>query len=181
MLDAATFMDPRFRTEYTDEVDKDGVIQRMTEEATEIISCSQAHSSPPEQSEGQDGHTEDPDTHPPPAKRLKLGGRIKLGSILKKPDASSRGQTPSDIAKNEIERYLQVPKVDEEEDPLEWWKTNCVIFPTLSVMAKKYLCVCATSSPSERLFSTSGNVVGDNRASLKPEKVNMLVFVAKNL
>ena len=100
---------------------------------------------------------------------------------MKKADASSLSQTPSDIAKHEIERYLQVPKVDEEEDPLEWWKTNCVIFPALSVLAKKYLCVCATSSPSERLFSTSGNVVGDNRASLKPEKVNMLVFLPKNL
>ena len=180
LLDAATFMDPRFRTEYTDEVDKDGVIQRIIEEATEIVRSSQAHSNP---SEHQDGHTEDtdPDTHPPPAKRHKLGGRVKLGAILKKPDASSRSQTPSDIAKYEIERYLQVPKVDEEENPLEWWKTNFVIFPTLSVMAKKYLCVCATSSPSERLFSTSGDVVGDNRASLKPEKVNMLVFLAKNL
>ena len=107
-----------------------------------------------------------------------MGGRVELGTTLKKPNASW-SQTPSDIAKHEIERYLQVPKVDEEENPLEWWKT--VMFPTLSVMARKYLCVCATSSPSERLFSTSGNVVGDNRASLKPEKVNMFVFLAKNL
>ena len=47
LLDAATFMDPRFRTEYTDEVDKDGVIQRITEEATEILRSSQTHSNPP--------------------------------------------------------------------------------------------------------------------------------------
>ena len=38
-----------------------------------------------------------------------------------------------------------------------------------------------TSSAVWTYFSTSGNVVGDNRASLKPEKVNMLVFLAKNL
>ena len=100
---------------------------------------------------------------------------------MKKPDAASVSRTTKDIAKHEIERYLQLPKVDEEEDLLEWWKTNCVIFPTLSVIAKKYLCVCATSSPSERFFSTSGNVVGDTCASLKPDEVNMLVFLAKNL
>lgn len=109
MLDAATFMDPRFRTEYTDEVEKDGVIERITEEATEIVRSFQAHSSA---SEHQDSHSEDKDadTHPPPAKRLKLGGRVRLGTILKKPDASSQSQTPSDIAKHEIERYLQVLK-----------------------------------------------------------------------
>ena len=65
LLDAATFMDPRFRTEYTDEVDKDGVIQRITEEATEIVRSSQAHSNPPEH---QDGHTDDTNLQPTPAK-----------------------------------------------------------------------------------------------------------------
>ncbi len=46
---------------------------------------------------------------------------------------------------------------------------------------RKYLCVCATSTPSERVFSTAGKVVGPQRALLKPDKVNMLVFLAKNL
>ena len=46
LLDAATFMDPRFRSEYTEEVNKDEVVQRITEEATEIIR-SQEHSNPP--------------------------------------------------------------------------------------------------------------------------------------
>ena len=38
-------------------------------------------------------------------------------------------------------------------------------------LAKKYLCACATSSPSECLFSTSGNIVTPNRCSMKPDKV----------
>ena len=185
LLDVATFIDPRFRTAYIDDIDKDGVIQRVTEEASEMVQSCQQQSDPADMTESQNEgqHTEDveSDTHLPPTKKQKLGGRIKLGRILKKPDSSSRILTPLDIAKQEIERFLQLPKVDEEEDPLEWWKINSVIFPSLSVLAKKYLCVCATSSPSECLFSTSGNVVGDNRASLKPDKVNMLVFLAKNL
>ena len=44
MLDAATFMDLRFRMGYIDEIDKDGVIERITEEATEIVKSSQTHS-----------------------------------------------------------------------------------------------------------------------------------------
>ena len=65
LLDAATFMDP---TEYTDEVDKYGVIECINEEAIEIVRSSQAHSNPPEQSEHQDGHTDDTNLQPTPAK-----------------------------------------------------------------------------------------------------------------
>ena len=44
---------------------------------------------------------------------------------------------------------------------------------------QSYLSVCATSSPSECLFSTSGNIVTMQRVSLKPDKVDMLVFLTK--
>ena len=44
---------------------------------------------------------------------------------------------------------------------------------------QKHLCICATSCTSECLFSTSGNIVSPHRASLKPHKVNMLVFFIK--
>ena len=70
---------------------------------------------------------------------------------------------------------------NDKSDPLAWWKNNAVRFPLLSVLAKKYLCVCATSTASERVFSTAGNVVTSTRNLLKPEKVDMLVFLAKNL
>ena len=50
--------------------------------------------------------------------------------------------------------------------------------PILSTTACKYLCVCATSSPSERVFSCSGNIVTPTRSSMNPQKVDML---SKNL
>ena len=89
LLDAATFMDSRFRTGYIDDIDRDGVIQRITEEATEIAKSSQTHSNPTEQSEQQkdsqttEDHTQDTesDTHPPYVKKLKLGDRVKLGKF----------------------------------------------------------------------------------------------------
>ena len=37
------------------------------------------------------------------------------------------------------------------------------------------------SAASERLFSTSGNIVSPLRSCLKPSKVDMLVFLSKNL
>ncbi|XP_049909754.1 E3 SUMO-protein ligase ZBED1-like [Epinephelus moara] len=81
----------------------------------------------------------------------------------------------------EVNSYLLSPTIDSEADPLAWWKLHHFTYPKLSKLARQYLCIPATSSPSERLFSTSGNVVTCQRACLKPTKVNMLVFLAKNL
>ena len=60
---------------------------------------------------------------------------------------------------------------------MNWWKSHNLEYPLLARLAKKYLCACATSSPSERLFSTSGDIVTPNRCSMKPDKVDMLTFL----
>ena len=51
----------------------------------------------------------------------------------------------------------------------------------LSTLAKKFLCICATSVSSERVFSTGGNIVISKRNSLKPHVIDQLIFLAKNL
>ena len=81
----------------------------------------------------------------------------------------------------EISRYLDLPVVEMDSDPLQWWKHEEKRLPVLAVLAKKYLCICGTSVPSERLFSKSGFIVDAFRSHLLPEKVNMLTFLAKNL
>ena len=81
----------------------------------------------------------------------------------------------------EVERYLQAPQQDSADDPLVWWKGIAASYPALSKLSKKYLCISATSSSSERIFSTAGNVVTEKKSLLKPENVDMLVFLAKNL
>ena len=75
-----------------------------------------------------------------------------------------------------IEVYMSSPRIDTEDEPLLWWKSNCKMYPMLSKLACKYLAVCATSSPSERIFSSSGHIVNSLRANLNPEKVVMFVF-----
>ena len=45
----------------------------------------------------------------------------------------------------------------------------------------QYLGVVATSVPSERLFSTAGNIVTAKRCALEPENVEKLVFLHDNL
>ena len=84
-------------------------------------------------------------------------------------------------ATKEVDDYLSASRLDFEEDPLLWWKRQPLNFPILGRVAQKYLCICATNSPSERLFSTAGNVVSSFRCTLKPDKVDMLVYLSKNL
>ena len=82
----------------------------------------------------------------------------------------------------EIEAYLGSPNFDIESDttPSKWWKEHEKLYPMLAKLAMKNFCVCATSCASERLFSMSGHVT-PMRTSLKPDKVNRLFFLEKNL
>ena len=60
----------------------------------------------------------------------------------------------------------------EKFDTLEWWKHRVSTYPRLSALARKYLCCPATSLPSERLFSSAGNLINKKRSCLKPENVD---------
>ncbi|XP_071083855.1 E3 SUMO-protein ligase ZBED1-like [Haliotis cracherodii] len=64
-------------------------------------------------------------------------------------------------------------------NPLEWWKGNECRFPKLALLVRHYLEVPATSVPSERVFSTAGDIVSGQRASLSPDNVDVLVFLKK--
>ena len=85
-------------------------------------------------------------------------------------------QRPSERARAEVKRYTEEePSAD---SPLEWWKKNHTRFSYLSVLAKKYLAVPATSVPTEQAFSIAGHNVSQKRSCLLPENV---MFLAENL
>ena len=111
---------------------------------------------------------------PPAAKKR------TLGDLLKGRTAACASIPKRARAGTELTRYIQEEPIDSNADPLAWWRVNEARFPLLSKLARKYMCICATSTPSERVFSTAGNIVSPFRSSLKPHKVNMLVFLARN-
>lgn len=87
-----------------------------------------------------------------------------------------------DPVSKEFEHYASLPAVaDKNCDPLEWWRKQMTSYPYIARLARRYLCVPATSCPSERVFSTAQNIVSNKRNSLKPAKVNQLCFLAANL
>lgn len=81
----------------------------------------------------------------------------------------------------ELERFLMLPAVHVDSDPLLWWKTHEQSYLTLSKVAKRYLSIPATSVPSERTFSAAGLLVNKQRSRLLPENVDRLIFLNKNL
>ena len=53
-------------------------------------------------------------------------------------------------------------------------------FSHLEPLARRYLAIPATSTPSERVFSVAGIVVDKRRSALTPEMIDALVFLNKN-
>ena len=88
----------------------------------------------------------------------------KLGSWLKastqqQEQLNSAARTPEARVKEEVEQYSNIVKPDPESNPLDWWKIQAPNYPVLAKLAKKYLCICASSSASERLFIPLGTLL----------------------
>ena len=88
---------------------------------------------------------------------------------------------PYQLCSTEVASYRQEAELSMKENPLEWWKVNAFRYPMLARMAKMYLSTPATSVPSERVFSTAGDIVTAQRASLKAKHVDKLIFLKKNM
>jgi hypothetical protein len=87
-------------------------------------------------------------------------------------------------ARREIEVFKQVPFLPfldpttlERTNPLRWWRDHETSFPFLSKLARRVLCVPATSAPSERLFSVAGQTITKKRNRLTHEHVSLLVHL----
>ena len=80
----------------------------------------------------------------------------------------------------ELRKYIMLPNIDIDSNPLEWWRLQGNCFPKLLMLAKKYLCSPGTSVPSERVFSRAGNVVTDNRSCLTGQHSEELIMLALN-
>ena len=120
---------------------------------------------------------------PRPRKRSALGELFEEEDQALREEAmvmDSSGPSVEERVKKEILEYRSLPGALSEVDPIQWWWHRKGKLPLLSNLAAKYLCVQASSTPSERVFSTAGDTVSVERARLLPEKVNMLVFLKKN-
>ena len=82
----------------------------------------------------------------------------------------------------EVENYLNPSLyISSSIDALSCWYVNHVNFPRIAKVARKWLCVSATSTASERVFSDCGLVVTAKRTRLSGFALRDQVLVRRNL
>ena len=102
------------------------------------------------------------DAQEPPCKRSAFS-RI-LGDDLE--ELTTRRSVLEKV-NQEVENYLQTYLVDIDQSPLEWRRREKSWFPLLVKLARKLLCICATSVASERVFSAAGYIGSFLRSYVK--------------
>ena len=83
-------------------------------------------------------------------------------------------------AKEELKKWKANPN-QKSYDVMTFWNNHRLKFPSLAPIARKWLCALATSVPSERCFSTSGNVVTKKRAALGSDHIRDIIFIHDNV
>ena len=78
-------------------------------------------------------------------------------------------------------RYRNEPALGRDLDPHGWWRGRREQYPNLVRLARKFLCVPATSTQAERVFSWMGFLLNKRRLSLSVESVSMQLFLKDNL
>lgn len=90
-------------------------------------------------------------------------------------------QNQEDIAPlDEVIRYLDLAPMNYNANPWQWWNNHKSEFPILSLLARRYLCIPATSVPCERLFSDAGNLITSKRTRLGSKIIGKMLFLKRN-
>jgi len=73
---------------------------------------------------------------------------------------------------------LAKPVVEITAEPLNVWEIMKTMYPNLYEIARQKLSIVATSVPSERLFSKTGNIISKKRNRLTGKRLSKLVFMS---
>ncbi|XP_039520337.1 E3 SUMO-protein ligase ZBED1-like [Pimephales promelas] len=189
VLYRASALDPRFKNlPFLSEEERDATFQFLIHEASELmiqkndtvsqVENATAHSSADKTSDDDDGDPEmmpvfqaetTEEEHVPPFKKSKPFEDL-FGDTFCTADPSQTVKTPKELAHAEVVKYRDTASLNLGGMVLEWWKSHQTEFPLLANLAKTYMCIPGTSVPSERVFSTAGDIVNSERSVLSPER-----------
>ncbi|KAM9456199.1 E3 SUMO-protein ligase ZBED1 [Clarias gariepinus] len=180
LLRKATILDPRYRSSMEEAGALDDVKHQLVQELLDLGPEESGEGTSGESCSKATGGNEDEPT------AAALTKKKRLSDLLQNRRARNLSQAQAAFPKRvladaELTKFLQEDAIDASCDPLVWWHDNQRRYPLMAKLAQKYMCICATSTSSERMFSTAGNIATPERSCLKPHKVNMLVFLARNL
>jgi len=139
------------------------------------------------------------------SKKTQFRGFKHISTLIANVQSNDKAKSTSfgrdlDLFKAEIQRVLllrhcssrthedqeEKETTEEEEspieDPLEYWVENEAKYETLLPMiAQDILCIPATSTPSERLFSASGLLASGVMSNISPDNLEKRVLIKVNV
>ena len=118
---------------------------------------------------------------PPHTPKKRRSDSNLLGQTFQHTRSSLTPSSPNSRAEKEVQRYQDSPPLPLSDEPLGWWKSEACKYPHLARLAQRYLCVPGTSVPSERIFSTAGEIISAQRSTLTSDHADQLVFLKKNM
>jgi hypothetical protein len=102
-------------------------------------------------------------------------------TLVETPTLFSIFNTPcQNSSSDEISEYLKEGEIEFNCSPFDWWNYKKSKYPLLAKLARQYLSVSATSTPSERLFSHAGNLLTAKRSRLDLELFKRMLFLKRN-
>ena len=101
------------------------------------------------------------------------GTNVSFAEEIARKRRRSSVASPTD----ELTLYLSEPPAPISIYVLEWWKVNSIRYPRLSVMARDFLAVQATSMAPEDLFCSKGDEVERVKRSLPYSSVQAILCV----
>ena len=161
LINKACFLDPRFKAlAFMADSDKSFTIASMEEEA-QVLNDDDSTSL--DTSTSTINLTDDDDA-PPPSKKAKKGLMSLLDDVVNsKSQDEGAPLSDSERIKAEVERemsnYIAI-EIDPSTvgNPLVWCRDNQKHYPRLAQLVRKFLCIPATSVPSEHAFSVASFV-----------------------
>ncbi|XP_061880796.1 E3 SUMO-protein ligase ZBED1-like [Entelurus aequoreus] len=180
-LQLASALDPRFKHKLDDDTIWDQIQRKLIEQSTEEVCGADGDTMQSENESNEENEDEQESQQPP----CKLPKKTPLEELFAEEEAQSIVSQQSSMSiKKRVERelrmYQDVPPILMSDDPAAWWWNQQKTYPLLSDLAFSYLCVQASSTPSECVFSTAGDTICPERSRILPEKADMVIFLNKN-
>ena len=76
--------------------------------------------------------------------------------------------------------YLKTPTISKKSNPLQNWRENYKTLYPFSELAKKLFSFPASSVASERLFSSTSQIVTKRRNLIHNKKIEQIIFLREN-
>ena len=175
VLNKSSFLDPRFKTlAHLTPVEQQDTVDNIVDELMNSVGF--------ESFDAIDGTSNNCEESPPKKPKQNLLEKM-LGDTFESNNRTMGEATTLsyfELMTTEVSRYKSEPSLKLSEDPLKWWRLRSHSLSHLARIAQKYLGIVTTSTTSERLFSTAGNITA-KRSALSTENVDKLVFLHENL